>query len=85
MQEMSCIKELYLSANTLQSKFNLRDRAFIPTKEHSLSRHVQQDFAGGQTKCKRKKKNTSLHFMTAKGISKTFLHSYNVLFRYVIS
>lgn len=34
---------------------------------------------------KKKKQPTSLHFTTAKGISKTFLHSYNVLFRYVIS
>lgn len=46
MQEVSRITELYLSANTLQSKFNLRDCVFIPTKDHSLSRHVQQGFAG---------------------------------------
>lgn len=32
MQEMSCIKELYLSANTSQSKFDLRDRVFTPIK-----------------------------------------------------
>lgn len=32
MQEMSYIKELYLSANTLQSKFNLRDCVFTPIK-----------------------------------------------------
>lgn len=29
----------------------------------------------------KKKKKSSLHFMTPKGISKTFLYSYNVVFR----
>lgn len=45
---------------------------------------IQQGEEGGQEgrKCKRKKKKSSLYFMTAKGISKTFLYSYNVLFCY---
>lgn len=56
---------------------------FIPTKEHSLSRRSARGggWAGGK-KMQERKKKSSLHFMTAKGISKTFLYSYNVLFRY---
>lgn len=54
-----------------------------PTKEHSLPRHVQQGFVGrGEEMQEGEKKKSSLYFTTAKGISKTFLYSYNVLFRY---
>lgn len=54
MQEMSHIKELHMSANILQGKFNLWDCVFIPTKEHSLSRRAQWGFAGEEGECKKK-------------------------------
>lgn len=57
---MSYIKELYLSANTLQSKFHLGDCEFIPTKGHSLSRRVLQGFAQrgkGEEENARRRKN----------------------------
>lgn len=81
MQEMSHIKELYVSANILQGKFNLWDCVFIPTKEHSLSRRAQWGFAGEEGECK-KKKIPSLRFTTTKGTSKTFLYNYKILFHY---
>lgn len=78
---MSCIKELYLSANTLQSKFHLGDCEFIPTKEHSLSRRVLQGFAqrgeGEKENARGKEKKKKNHCILGPGkaFSKTFLFS----------
>lgn len=61
MQEMSHMKELYVSANILQSKFNLWDCVFIPTKERSLSRRARWGFAGEEGEFKKKNTLTAFH------------------------
>jgi len=62
MQEMSCIKELYLSANTLQSKFNLRACSSLQKNTHrpDMSSKLLLEGRGGEENATGKK-NIYLH------------------------